>query len=97
MVFHIAYLEALAVVFLASGLVAGAALAMHPLLRRQRGVLGLGRAGLRLESQLGVLLHEGSPVLAVPAALAVAGVRAEKVALEALAVAATARTKGGEF
>jgi len=70
---------------------------MHPLLRRQRGVLGLGRAGLRLESQLGVLLHEGSPVLAVPAALAVAGVRAEKVALEALAVAATARTKGGEF
>ena len=50
MVFHIAYLEALAVVFLASGLVAGAALAMHPLLRRQRGVLGLGRAGLRLES-----------------------------------------------
>jgi len=44
-----------------------------------------------------VLLHGGSPVLAVPAALAVAGVRAEKVALEALAVAATARTKGGEF
>jgi hypothetical protein len=65
---------------------------MHPLLSRQRGVFGLGRAGLRLEPQLGVLLHEGPPVLAIPAALAVAGVRAEKVALEALAVAARART-----
>jgi len=95
--FSLAYLEALAVVFPAPGLVAGAALAMHPLLCRQRVVFGPGRAELRLEPQLGVLLHEGSPVLAVPAALAVAGVRAEKVALEALAVAATARTKGGEF
>jgi len=60
---------------------------MNPLLCRQRVVFGPGRAELRLEPQLGVLLHEGSPVLAVPAALAVAGVRAEKVALEALAVA----------
>ena len=95
MVFHIAYLEALAVVFPAPGLVAGAALAMHPLLCRQRVVFGPGRAELRLEPQLGVLLHEGSPVLAVPAALAVAGVRAEKVTLEALAVDATARTTWG--
>jgi hypothetical protein len=85
------YLEALAVVFLASGLVAGAALDMQPLLSRHYKILRQ-QAGLRVEPQLGVLLHEGSPVLPVPAAHAVAGVRAEKLALEALAVAATART-----
>lgn len=85
------YLEALAVVFLASGLVAGAALDMRPLLSRHCDVFRQ-HAGLRVEPQLGVLLHEGSPVLPVPAALAVAGGRAEKLTLEALAVAATART-----
>lgn len=79
-------LEALAVVFLASGLVAGAALDMRPLLSRHCDVFRQ-HAGLRVEPQLGVLLHEGSPVLPVPAALAVAGGRAEKLTLEALAVA----------
>jgi hypothetical protein len=65
------YLEAVAVVLLALGLAAGAA---------------PGRLGFALEDQLGALLHEGRFGLDVVAGRASAGVGAEPLVAEALAV-----------